>query len=190
MFICMCIKHLHCWGAPTTTTTFFVYAHPPFYFQKWELTAQAVLHLTSETYCYILQIIFYQHMEMGLVCAKAPGIPLYRQIHYHTSTHTSILPSHSAESTQDHQSLLVAVSGGGCFLVFQSWKHQHPLATPPLSCSWLPRCCIHMVFILHLSLFLGSSLCSTSGLGLASSSPPLNLIQARGFKYHLFADDA
>lgn len=53
------------------------------------LLSEMGTHCTScsvphyETYCY-LQIIFYQHMEMGLVYAKARGIPLYRYTIYYT----------------------------------------------------------------------------------------------------------
>lgn len=56
-----------------------------------------------------------------------------------------------------------------------SWKYLMSLTTPlhtPPNCSWLLRCYTHMVIILSLSLFLGSSLWSTSSLGTGSSPDP------------------
>lgn len=60
---------------------------------------------------------------------------------------------------------------------------QHPCPHSPILASQMP----HTRFS-SFSLFLDSSLCSTSCLGPGSSTLPLNIIQAHGFKYHLLVD--
>lgn len=77
-------------------------------------TAQAILYLTYETYRYILQVIFYQHLEMGLVCVKVHGISLSRYNVYHTLHPT---PPSSLAILQKELKITshfpVARSGGG-----------------------------------------------------------------------------
>lgn len=82
---------------------------------------QTILYLTYEIYHYILQIIFYQHRKMGLVCAKVHGVSLplgtsySKFVNLHLNLHQPSRPfcrQHSRSLLPVITSLLPGMGGG------------------------------------------------------------------------------